>query len=89
MSEFPVEGSSEAETVAVAEACDSLVYLSALGALSYRAADGGEGAVCKVFNINGSCVLSTRVSNSLISLETLDRGFYIARVGNAICKFVK
>lgn len=89
VSEFPVEGSSEAETVAVAEACDSLVYLSALGALSYRAADGGEGAVCKVFNINGSCVLSTRVSNSLISLETLDRGFYIARVGNAICKFVK
>ncbi|MGN0207092.1 MAG: T9SS type A sorting domain-containing protein [Muribaculaceae bacterium] len=51
---------------------------------------GAENAQVEIFDMAGKVMFTAPVSGEgAVAISSLNAGFYIAKVGNAVCKFVK
>lgn len=69
------------------EASSGLTYDRFLRSIVLKNTAGLDKPVCSIYDMNGSLVLNSKVTNDRVNVSSLEQGLYVAVVGNMKCKF--
>lgn len=69
------------------DASSGLTYDRFLRSIVLKNTAGLDKPVCSIYDMNGSLVLNSKVTNDRVNVSSLEQGLYVAVVGNMKCKF--